>query len=171
MTIQPAEKRAHSAADGRDEAGPAGRYAVEASVLEKGISTASCKDAQPLRFDSSAGQNATLFGPADLLVAAFAACVLKNVERLSTILSFQYETASISVVAQRKERPPRIVAIEYELRVVTEESAHRVDLLHRNIVQFGTIYNTLAAVCDVSGSIIAERPTSVATHVDVERSA
>ena len=42
--------------------------------------------------------------------------------------------------------------------LVTEEPDHRVELLHRNISRYGTIYNTLAAACDVSGEVIAVRP-------------
>lgn len=29
-----------------------------------------------------------------------------------------------------------------------------IELLHRNLRQFGTVYNTLAAVCDVHGRIV-----------------
>jgi len=32
------------------------------------------------------------------------------------------------------------------MRLVTDEDERRVDLLHRNLRQFGTVYNTLAAV-------------------------
>ena len=40
--------------------------------------------------------------------------------------------------------------------------AHRVDLLHRNLMQYGTIYNTLGAACPVTGSITAEPPEMLA---------
>ncbi len=40
--------------------------------------------------------------------------------------------------------------------MVTDEPAPRAAPLHRNIARFGTIYNTLAAVCDVTGEIGAE---------------
>ncbi len=107
-------------------------------------------------FDASVGQSPTLPGPAELLVAAFAACALKNVERFSELLPFRYRGASIHVVAERAERPPRIAAIRYTLRIATDEAPHRVALLHDNIRTFGTIFNTLAASCPVSGEIIAE---------------
>jgi hypothetical protein len=48
--------------------------------------------------------------------------------------------------------------ITYLLRLKTDESDHRIELLHKNIRKFGTIYNTLAEVCEVSGEIVAERP-------------
>lgn len=99
-------------------------------------------------------------GPADLLVMAFAACALKNVERMSGLLSFKYEGASISVTAVREENPPRMASIRYRLEVVTNEPQRRIDLLHRNIASKGTIYNTLANACEVSGEIVGVTATS-----------
>jgi uncharacterized OsmC-like protein len=79
--------------------------------------------------------------------------MLKNVERFSKMLPFRYESASIEVMAEREEPPPRIVRIHYRLRVVTDEPAHRVDLLHKNVRKFGTITNTLAAACELTGTV------------------
>ena len=97
-------------------------------------------------------------GPADMLCAALSACILKNVERFSHLLSFRYESASIDVSAERDEPPPRIVSMRYLLRVVTDEPPSRVELLHRNICKYGTITNTLAAACELSGTIEAVAP-------------
>ncbi|HSL25252.1 MAG TPA: OsmC family protein [Acidimicrobiia bacterium] len=96
-------------------------------------------------------------GPADLLCAALAACLLKNVERYSEILAFAYETASVEVTAERRDTPPAVVRMDYRLAVVTDEPAARVQLLHRNIRKFGTITNTLAAACELTGEV-ATRP-------------
>lgn len=92
-------------------------------------------------------------GPAELLAGAFAACLLKNVARSSALLPFAYDSASVTVTMHRQEAPPRFTAIEYALHIVTTEPEHRVELLHRNLQKFGTVYNTLAAVCDVSGDV------------------
>ncbi len=98
-------------------------------------------------FDGTAGRLEDLAGPADVLCASLCACILKNVERFSHMLPFRYASASIEVTAEREEPPPRIVRIRYRLRVVTDEPAVRVELLHKNIRTFGTITNTLAAAC------------------------
>ncbi len=50
--------------------------------------------------------------------------------------------------------------MHYRLRVVTDEPAHRVELLHKNVRKFGTISNTLAAACELTGQIEAVVPTS-----------
>lgn len=133
-------------------------YKVEARVVRPGVSAATSKRAV-IEFDTSAGQSDLLPGPADLLTMAFAACVLKNVERFSHILPFRYEEASIEVTAERQEVPPKITRITYSLQLVTDEAEHRVELLHRNIRRYGTIYNTLAGTCDVSGNVQV-RPTA-----------
>jgi organic hydroperoxide reductase OsmC/OhrA len=83
-----------------------------------------------IAFDSSPNQGDELPGPADLLTAAFAACMLKHVERF-------------------------ITRITYRLEVTTNETAARLDLLHRSLTRRSTTYNTLAAVCDVTGEVVA----------------
>lgn len=97
-------------------------------------------------------------GPAELLAAAFAACLLKNMERAATLLPFRYESVEVDVHARRQDAPPRFVELTYEVRVVTDEEPRRLELLHRNLSQFGTIYNTLAAACEVHGTVVAVLP-------------
>jgi uncharacterized OsmC-like protein len=135
------------------------RYAVDAESGPGGAATISSRTST-IAFDGSAATGELLPGPADLLAAALAACILKNVERFSGLLPFRYERARVHVELEREEPPPRIVRARYALRVVTDEPAQRLELLHRNIVRFGTVTNTLAAACDVSGTIAAEHPRS-----------
>ena len=132
-------------------------YQIEARVVRPGVSSATSKQSE-VEFDTSSGQSEVLPGPADLLTMAFAACVLKNVERFSKLLPFRYQEASIKVVAERQEAPPKMIRVTYLLQLVTDEPQHRVDLLHLNIRKYGTIYNTLAATCDVSGEVVVQQP-------------
>jgi hypothetical protein len=81
-----------------------------------------------------------------------------DVERFAGILRFRYECARIRVEVEREDSPPRIVRACYRLTITTDESPHRLQLLHRNILLFGTITNTLAAACELTGSIHAEPP-------------
>ena len=96
-------------------------------------------------------------GPADLLGSAFAACLLKNLARSGALLGFEYHDAQVDVVLRRQDAPPKFVSVEYTLRVTTDEPERRVELVHTNLRKFGTVYNTLAAVCDVHGTVIAYR--------------
>ena len=141
--------------------GPVLTYTVDAGRTGPGVSIGRTRHAE-IRFDTGVDLSDDLFGPADLLGAAFAACMLKNVERFSQILPFRYESASVQVSLEREERPPRIALIHYQLHLITDEPHHRVELLQRNLVEFGTIYNTLAAACEVSGEVVAQAPTQQA---------
>lgn len=134
-------------------------YDVHAETIEGGTSEAVTKQAT-IPFDSSPRQGNQLPGPADLLTVAFAACVLKNVERMAGILPFRFERAAIDVHSERQDSPPCMTRVHYRLEVVTDEPPQRVDLLHRNIRRHGTVYNTLAAACDVDGDIVALQPTT-----------
>ncbi len=136
-------------------------YQVTARVVAPGISRGVITGKSgEIEFDSSAGQNPELPGPADLLVTAFAACVLKNVERMSTLQHFTYTGASIAVTAEREDKPPRIARISYQLTIETDEPDRKMELLHHNIARQGTIYNTLALACEVTGELISTKPTS-----------
>jgi len=135
---------------------PVTTYEVDARSEGSGVSTVRSKAAPALRFESSAGQTEDLLGPSELLAAAFAACLLKNVERFSKILELKTKGAAIHVVLERRESPPRIAAIRYNLTIDTTEPESRVDLLRRNLLKFGTIYNTLSLACEIRGEIVAD---------------
>jgi uncharacterized OsmC-like protein len=114
---------------------------------------------ETVAFDASwAAEPTGLPGPAELLASAFAACVLKNTERASQLLPFRYERAEVDVVARRQDKPPQFVEITYQLRLVTDEPQNRVELLHRNLRKFGTVYSTLAAACTIDGQVVVTPP-------------
>lgn len=98
-------------------------------------------------------KSSDLLSPAELLVSAFAACCLKNIERFSQMMKFEYDNAEIVVNAERQDKPPMINVIYYEIEIESSDSKLNKELLHRNIKKFGTIYNTLNAVCEISGEI------------------
>lgn len=45
-------------------------------------------------------------GPAELLAAALAACLLKNLSRCGELIDFRYDGAEVDVVARRQDSPP-----------------------------------------------------------------
>jgi uncharacterized OsmC-like protein len=132
------------------------RYEVEARITGPGRSELACKQSR-IAFDSSPAQSDELPGPAELLAGAFAACLLKNVERFAEILPFHHAGAWVRVVVEREDALPRFARLGYEMRVITDEDPSPVELLHQNLRKFGTVYNTLASACEVSGDLIADR--------------
>jgi uncharacterized OsmC-like protein len=91
------------------------------------------------------------FNPVELLLAALAACMIKGVERVTPLLDFQLDTVEVRLEAIRQDAPPKLVGITYEIVVGSGESESRLDLLHRNILKYGTISNTLAEALPLKG--------------------
>jgi uncharacterized OsmC-like protein len=137
-------------------------YQVRASISPGGTARVEM-EARGLDFDGSALGNPTLPGPADLLAAALAACLSKNLERFSNILGFHYQRGRVSVTLERQDAPARITRATYLVEVTTEEPDERLQLLHRNLRKYGTITNTLAAACELSGEL---RRASPGDHED-----
>ncbi|MGB3956079.1 MAG: OsmC family protein [Brooklawnia sp.] len=134
---------------------PPTTYQVRAQCRPGGVAHVQAGD-QTVPIDTAWGvEPSGAPGPAELLAAAFASCLMKNIERTSTLIGFTYTSADVRVQARRQDSPPQFVEVEYDVRIVTDEPERRVDLLHRNLRQFGTVYNTLAAVCDVHGTVAA----------------
>jgi uncharacterized OsmC-like protein len=147
------------------------RYTVNARTTHDGTAEVTANDATII-FDRSwpNTEQLSLPGPGELLAAAFAACAIKNIERFSQILPFAYDAAEIDVELHRKDHPPHFDRIEYTLRINTNEPAARVDLLTRNLAKFGTVYNTLAAGCEISGQVVAITPSGDTTPAQSRRS-
>ena len=80
-------------------------------------------------------------------------CMLKGTERVIPMLEFDLRGIEVSLRGQRQDSPPKMVKIDYEIVVDTDETDQRLDLLHRNLQKYGTIYNTLAGATELSGQI------------------
>jgi len=125
-------------------------YKVTAKRIDAHSSIAQCKDAE-LVIDTDLHGRPDAFNPAELLLAAVAACILKNMERISPIIHFEYRNVTISLFGDRQDSPPKMASIEYEILVDSDESEHKLDLMHDNIRKFGTVYNTLAPGTELTG--------------------
>lgn len=106
-----------------------------------------------IAFGTTAATAETLPNPAELFLASFAACMLKNVERFAEMMKFSYTGATLVVNATRLENPPRMENIVYVLTINSEDKKVNSDLLKRNIEKFGTIFNTIKLACSISGTV------------------
>ena len=127
-------------------------YFVKAESFSGGEAEAQVKQSR-IPFDAQAESGEILPNPAELLLSAFAACVLKNVERYSHRLHLPYRKARVYVKGYRTDIPPVIVKVEYVLEIDTDVEDKKIDLWHRNILKFGTITNTLMRASEVTGEI------------------
>lgn len=127
-------------------------YNVKAHRTDAHGSIAIAKEAE-ITIDTDVAGRKDAFNPAELFLASIAACMLKGVQRVMPMLHFSLRDVEIRLHATRQDTPPKIVAIDYEIIIDTDEEDHRIDLLHTNIRKYGTISNTVAAAIPLNGTI------------------
>ncbi|KQZ68488.1 osmotically inducible protein C [Rhodanobacter sp. Root561] len=113
-------------------------------------SVARCKSAE-LSLDTDLAGRLDAFNPAELLLAALSACMIKGIERVTPMLKFQWRGVEVRVHGVRQDVPPRLESIDYEILVDSDESEQRLALLHDNVRKFGTVFNTVAPGTRLSG--------------------
>jgi hypothetical protein len=80
--------------------------------------------------------------------------MIKGIERAIPMLKFHLRGVEVRLHGVRQDSPPKMVAVDYELIVDTDEDDRRLELLHTNVRKFGTISNTVAAATELSGRIV-----------------
>lgn len=129
------------------------RFHVETQRLSAHASEARCKQAL-IALDTDMAGNPEAFNPAELLLAALSACMVKGIERVAPILKFDYRGLKVTVDGERQDVPPKMAMIRYRIEVDTDESAQRLKLLHDNVQKFGTVFNTIAPGTDLQGVLV-----------------
>ena len=127
-------------------------YNVQAHRIDAHGSEIAAKEAI-LVVDTDPQGRADAFNPAELLLGALAACIIKGAERVLPTLNFALRELNVKLHAVRQDNPPKIVSIDYVITVDTDEPDHRIELLHTNIRKYGTISNTLALAVPIDGKI------------------
>lgn len=125
-------------------------YYVTATRLDAHGSLARCKNAE-ITLDTDLNGNPEAFNPAELLLAALAACILKGLERVIPILHFSLRGVEVRVTGLRQDHPPKMASVTYEIIVDTDEKDRQLELLHDNVKKFGTVFNTIAPGTALSG--------------------
>ena len=127
-------------------------YRVRAKRADAQGSVATTKAAE-IVLDTTLEGRPDAFNPAELFLAAIAACMIKGIERVTPMLDFKFRGLEVHLRAIRQDSPPKIVSVDYELIVDTDESDRRLELLHTNVRKYGTISNTVAAAAKLEGVI------------------
>lgn len=116
-------------------------------------SVARCKNAS-IALDTDLAGNPEAFNPAELLLAALTACMVKSIERVTPILKFELRGVEVKVEGVRQDVPPRMESIQYEIIVDTDETDQRLNLLHENVKKYGTVFNTVSPGTALSGVLV-----------------
>ncbi len=128
-------------------------YDLVAKRINSHGSAARCKEAE-IVLDTDVNGRADAFNPAELLLAAVAACMIKGIERVAPMIHFKFRGVEVRLHGVRQDGPPFMSSITYNLIVDTDEDDRRLDLLHQNIRKYGTISNTVAAATKLEGEIV-----------------
>jgi uncharacterized OsmC-like protein len=128
-------------------------FHVETLRTDAHGSVAHCKSAE-ITLDTDFAGRADAFNPAELLLAALTACIIKGIERVTPILKFSLRAVEVRVEGVRQDVPPKMESITYEIIVDSDESDHRLNLLHENVKKYGTVFNTIAPGTRLSGRLI-----------------
>jgi uncharacterized OsmC-like protein len=127
-------------------------YRVSAKRIDSHGSVASTKDAE-IVLDTDIGGRPDAFNPAELFLAAIAACMIKGIERVTPMLRFNLRGVEVKLHGVRQDSPPKMISVDYELIVDTDEGDQRLELLHTNVRKYGTISNTVAEATKLEGVI------------------
>jgi uncharacterized OsmC-like protein len=135
-----------------DPASPKMQFDVVSVRLSAHASESRCKDAV-ITLDTDMAGNREAFNPAELLLAALSACMIKGIERVTPILKFSLRGVEVHVHGVRQDVPPRLERITYEIVVDSDEPDRRLDLLHDNVRKYGTVFNTVSPGTDLVGTL------------------
>jgi uncharacterized OsmC-like protein len=127
-------------------------YSVHARRIDDHGSLAMTKRAK-ITLDTDIEGREDAFNPAELFLAAVAACMIKGIERVTPMLKFELRGVEVKLHGVRQDAPPKMISVDYEIIVDTDEDDRRLDLLHTNVRKFGTISNTVAEATKLEGSI------------------
>ncbi len=127
-------------------------YRVSARRIDSHGSVASTKEAE-IALDTDIKGRPDAFNPAELFLAAIAACMIKGIERVTPMLKFDLRGVEVKLHGVRQDSPPKMISVDYELIVDTNETDQRLELLHTNVRKYGTISNTVAEATKLEGQI------------------
>lgn len=127
-------------------------FSVHANRVDAHGSEAACKSAKII-LDTDLAGRMDAFNPAELLLAALAACMIKGIERVTPTLKFDLRSLQVTIQGVRQDVPPRMESITYDIVVDTDESESRLKLLHENVRKYGTVFNTVSPGTDLSGTL------------------
>jgi len=128
-------------------------YDLTARRIDAHGSTARCKEAE-ITLDTDVNGRLDAFNPAEMLLAALAACMIKGFERIAPMNHFKFRGVEVRLHGIRQDSPPFISSISYELIIDTDEDDRRLDLMHQNVRKYGTVSNTIAAATKLEGKIL-----------------
>lgn len=129
-------------------------FEVTAQRIDDRGSLVSAKQSE-LVIDTGMAGRPDALNPVELLLAALSACIIKGIERVAPTLDLNFDSVHVELTAHRPTDEARITDISYLITVGTQADHNKLELLHKNLMKFGTIYNTIKSGTTLTGSIVA----------------
>lgn len=127
-------------------------YAVSVTQQDEGQATATTRDHE-LTLNVRKGDGRAGFNAAETLLAALGACILTNVNAIAAKMRLPLEDAEVHFQAARRDEPPALTHITYELILDSPAPPEKLEELYRLAVKWGTVMNTLTAGLTPQGSL------------------
>jgi uncharacterized OsmC-like protein len=128
-------------------------FSVTARLLDNHLSTVT-NGTSDIALGTDMQGNDDALNPMELLMAALSACMLKGINRVTPLLGLTIEAVTITVEADRQDSPPLVSSMRYRIVVESPDSDEKLQLLHDNLLKFGTITNTIAAGTTLRGELV-----------------
>lgn len=130
-------------------------FEVHAQRVDDRGSLVSAKQTE-LTIDTGLAGRLDALNPVELLLAALSACMIKGIERVALTIGVEFSSVNVELTAHRPVDEARITDITYVVSVGTTADQNKLDLLHKNLMKFGTIYNTVASGTTLMGTLVAQ---------------
>ena len=116
-------------------------YTIRAYRGTPAIATAECDRAEwaSVSLDVDPAGRSDAFNPAELLLTALATASSRASSALLRCSSSRFGVPRCESTGYVQDSPPRMVRVDYELAVDTQESDDRLALLHRNLQSSGPL--------------------------------
>lgn len=96
------------------------------------------------------------FNAAETLLAALGACILTNVNAIGEKMRLQIDEARIEFNVDRRDEPPALTEIRYQLILKSPEPREKLEELHQLCLKWGTVTNTIIPGLTPQGALIVE---------------
>ncbi|MGM0412519.1 MAG: OsmC family protein [Pseudomonadota bacterium] len=127
-------------------------YRIEVERIDEQGSVART-DTTELVLDTAKGGRDDALAPPELLLASLGACMVRGIQRVRPLVGFELEGATIALHAVRRDDPPGIESIDYDIAIRGDADEDQLELIHTNLRRFSTIYNTIAAGTHLDGVV------------------
>jgi hypothetical protein len=86
-------------------------------------------------------------------IATVGFCFIFMTSSPAGTLGIEYDSVDVALTAHRPLDEARIEDISYVVTIGTSAGQDKLDLLHKNLIKFGTIFNTVKSGTKLSGEV------------------